>query len=79
MAEERRAGWVLVEKFDDHQMRLKRLRKLHPEPEFDDYDPYGAIVDCPERARQARSEGALALLAIVFVPIIISIIVSAFF
>lgn len=79
MAEERRAGWVLVEKFDDHQMRLKRLRKLHPEPEFDDYDPYRAIVDCPERARQARSEGALALLAIVFVPIIISIIVSAFF
>jgi hypothetical protein len=78
LAEEHRAGWVLVEKFDDHQMRLKRLRKFHPEPEGEDYDPYRVIVDGPERASQARSEGAIALLAIVFVPIIIFIILYAF-
>ncbi len=76
LAEEGRAGWVLVEKFDDHQMRLKRLRKLHPEPQVDDYDPYRIIVDGPERARQAWSEGVLALLAIVFVPVIICIIAA---
>ena len=76
LAEEVRAGWVLLEKFDDHQMRLKRLRKLHPTPEVDDIDPYRIVVDGPERARQSRSEGALALLAIVFVPPIIAIAVA---
>ena len=78
LAEEERAGWVLIEKFDDHQMRLKRLRKLHPAPEVDDFDPYRIVVDGPERARQARSEGALTLLAIVFVPPIIAVVVAVF-
>lgn len=76
LAEEGRAGWVLVEKFDDHQMRLKRQRKLHPEPEIDDYDPYRIVVDGPERAKQARSEGALVLMAIVFIPLIFAVIVA---
>ena len=78
LAEEGRAGWILVEIFDDHQMRLKRLRKLHPEPKVDDYDPYRVIVDGPERVRQGWLDGVISLLAIVFVPVIIVIIISAF-
>ena len=78
LAEEGRAGWVLVEKFDDHLMRLKRQRKLHPEPEVNDFDPYRTVVDIPERSRQARSEGLLSLLAIMFVPPIIAVLVAFF-
>jgi len=75
LAEEGRAGWVLVEKFDDYLMRLKRQRKLHPEPEVNDFDPYRTVIDGPERSRQAWSENLLALLAIVVVPVVIVFLV----
>jgi hypothetical protein len=76
LAQEGRAGWVLIEKVDDYQMRLKRLRKLHPESVVEDYDPYRIVVDGPERARQSRREGWLALLAIAFIPLMIVIVVA---
>jgi len=59
-------------------MRLKRQRKLHPEPEVNDFDPYRTVVDIPERSRQARSEGFFVVLAILFVPPIIALLVAFF-
>jgi len=78
LAEEAVAGWVLLEKFDDRVMRLKRLRKLHPEGEVEGFDPYRTSVDDRERARQTRMEGWLSCLAILTIPVIITLIISAF-
>jgi hypothetical protein len=46
LEEERKGGWVLVEKFDDYRIRLKRPAgtKMR-EAEFEDgYDPYRTFV-----------------------------------
>src|SRR3954454_832366 len=44
--EERRGGWVLVEKFDDYRIRLKRPASTKAiQGEFgDSYDPYRTTV-----------------------------------
>jgi hypothetical protein len=60
LAEERRAGWVLVEKFDDGRIRLKRAAKAQ---EFDkqlDFDPYRTYVGPSE------SKYGLAVVGITF-------------
>jgi hypothetical protein len=46
--EEARGGWVLVEKFDDSRIRLKRLARRKPLADQQDvdggYDPYRSYV-----------------------------------
>jgi hypothetical protein len=44
--EEKRGGWMLVEKFDDERIRLKRRAgtKLIPGDFADSYDPYRTLV-----------------------------------
>src|SRR5581483_6009531 len=40
LAEEERAGWVLVEVFDETRIRLKRQRPTRPAEVIEGYDPY---------------------------------------
>jgi hypothetical protein len=40
LADELRAGWVLVEVFDDARIRLKRPRPARPPEAIEGYDPY---------------------------------------
>ena len=40
LADEMRAGWVLVEVFDDARIRLKRQRPASPLKAIEGYDPY---------------------------------------
>src|SRR5690348_5026160 len=45
LAEERRAGWVLVEVFDDGRIRLRRPRPSGESLPPDGYDPYRTALD----------------------------------
>lgn len=58
LEEEGRGGWVLVEKFDDHRVRLKRPASTKAiQGDFaDDYDPYRTTVGI--------SQGGLAMIMI---------------
>jgi hypothetical protein len=40
IAAEARAGWVLVEVFDDARIRLKRPRPIGPTEAVEEFDPY---------------------------------------
>lgn len=69
LAEERRAGWVLVEVFDDSRIRLRRPRPAgEPEP-IEGYDPYRTtLADWGEPlspAQKAHQKFALDCLAVV--------------
>lgn len=70
LAEEKKGGWVLVEKFDDSRIRLKRPAGTKMvERDFDDgYDPYRSMVGISGEHRLlifAIAAGALSLLIIV--------------
>jgi hypothetical protein len=60
LAEERRAGWVLVEKFDDGRIRLKRAAKAQEADRQLDFDPYRTYVGPSE------SKYVLAVMGITF-------------
>lgn len=44
LSEEKRAGWILVEKFDDGRIRLKRPATAREMDGKLDFDPYRAFV-----------------------------------
>ena len=58
LEEEKRGGWILVEKFDDQRIRLKRPAgaKLAQSEFADGYDPY--------RTTAGTSQGVVALAAL---------------
>ncbi len=45
LAEERRAGWVLVEVFDDGRIRLRRPRPSGEPDRYEGYDPYRTTLN----------------------------------
>lgn len=53
LEEEKKGGWVLVEKFDDSRIRLKRPAGAKiMEVDFDEgYDPYRTTIPVSERTR----------------------------
>jgi len=53
LAEEKKGGWILVEKFDDSRIRLKRPAGAKTlEGDFEDgYDPYRTVVGISREAR----------------------------
>jgi hypothetical protein len=65
--EERRGGWVLVEKFDDHRIRLKRPAGTKAvEGDFADrYDPYRTSVGLSQGGLAATLV-AVAVVCMVF-------------
>ena len=48
LAEEARAGWTLVEKFDDHRVRLKRAAGARERDSTLSFDPYRTVVGMSE-------------------------------
>ncbi len=56
LEEEGRAGWVLVEKFDNQRIRLKRPAAAREQDDYLDFDPY--------RTHHGMADGKLALLIV---------------
>jgi hypothetical protein len=56
LEEEARAGWVLVEKFDDSRLRLKRPQSARAADDSLDFDPY--------RTQLGMSDGSVALVSV---------------
>lgn len=52
--EEARAGWTLVEKFDNHRVRLKRSARERQNDTALEFDPYRTTFDerMPERTKK---------------------------
>jgi len=75
LEEEKRGGWVLVEKFDDSRIRLKRPAgaKAVPEDLADGYDPYRTTLGMSpeERTRMFLGIGATLALPLLFVLIML--------
>ena len=65
LEEEGRAGWVLVEKFDDNRLRLKRPASARREDATLDFDPY--------RTQVGLSDGRMIL---VILGIVLGIVVG---
>ncbi len=55
LAEEAQHGWMLVEKFDDTRLRLKRRVKTQPDKEIVGCDPYRTSVGLSEGQMAARN------------------------
>ena len=74
LADEGRAGWVLVEKFDNGRIRLKRPTRARELDIKLDFDPYRTYIG-PSENRIALTVAALVfgiLVAIVFVAIVVA-------
>jgi hypothetical protein len=75
LAEEARAGWVLVEKFDDHRIRLKRPAKARDGDGKLDFDAYRTSVGIPG-PRLTSSQ--LTLITVIALPILFLLIIVLF-
>jgi len=71
-AEERKAAWILVEKFDDMRLRFKRPMSARENDQRLKLDPY--------RTRYGMAPGALAaaIVGLVFVIIILAVLLIRF-
>ena len=59
--EEARAGWELVEKFDDHRLRFKRRVDRRSMDSHSDVDPYRSSVDSFDNNAKAIMIGLVLL------------------
>jgi hypothetical protein len=75
--EEKRGGWMLVEKFDDSRIRLKRPAgaKVIPGDFADGYDPYRTTVGVSQ-GRLALAVAIVAALSLGFGVILFAILLS---
>jgi hypothetical protein len=66
LEEEKRGGWILVEKFDDQRIRLKRpaVGKVVQGDLADGYDPYRTTVGASQNAIILVTLGVFAVIAI---------------
>ncbi len=75
LEEEKKGGWVLVEKFDDTRIRLKRPAgaKVMEADFADGYDPYRTTVAASKEqgAMIAAAIGAAALLFVIMIVILV--------
>ena len=71
LEEEAQAGWLLVEKFDNARVRLKRPQSANARDHTLDFDPYRSYV--------GMSQGAIVaiVLACIFVPLAILGLIAA--
>src|SRR5262245_28485170 len=74
LAEEGRAGWVLVEKFDDGRIRLKRPSRARELDIKLDFDPYRTYIG-PSENRVALT-GAAAVFGIMFAVLLVVVVVA---
>ncbi len=77
LEEEKKGGWVLVEKFDDYRIRLKRAAgaKVMEGDFADGYDPYRSWVGVTDEQRTRIVLGVVAgmLVIVLFITIVVII------
>lgn len=71
LAEEARAGWVLVEKFDDSRIRLKRRASARAKDATLDFDPYRIQVGLMPTAHTLLIVGAVVGLTLVAMVVVV--------
>ena len=71
LAEEARAGWVLVEKFDDSRIRLKRQASARGKDSSLDFDPYRIHVGLTPNTHAMIIVGAVVGLSLVALVVIV--------
>ncbi|AGA28317.1 hypothetical protein Sinac_4103 [Singulisphaera acidiphila DSM 18658] len=78
LAEEKKGGWVLVEKFDDSRIRLKRPAgtKIEERDFEDGYDPYRSTTWVSGENRLLIVAIAAGALALLFIGTAVTFIVS---
>ena len=72
-AEEARAGWEMVEKFDDQRIRFKRPVDKRSGDQYLDIDPYRTQVGASEGQIVAIVLGAMAILGGVIALIVLAV------
>lgn len=73
LAEEAQAGWILVEKFDDKRLRLKRLMSAREHDHELNIDPY--------RTTYGMNEATLAIIVIfctLTIPLMFGLVIALF-
>ncbi len=75
LEEEARAGWVLIEKFDDSRVRLKRPANAKDQDGGLDFDPYRTNVP-GEGRRQLIMVGLVLGFVALVVGIVVLVVVS---
>ena len=71
--EEARAGWEMLEKFDDYRIRFKRRTDNRPNDQFLKFDPYRTSVGFGSGQRAVLAIGVAALLVGVLVFVMIAL------
>ena len=74
LAEEARAGWVLVEKFDDGRIRLKRPASARDGDAKLDFDPYRTRIGIPDWGIGLIIAGSiLAAVGVIIIVIVLAV------
>jgi hypothetical protein len=71
LEQEGKAGWTLVEKFDNRRIRLKRPAKARQDDRTLDFDPYRSYVGQSEGAVAALIVGGLVAVALALTLILV--------
>jgi hypothetical protein len=73
LEQEARAGWELVEKFDDHRVRLRRPQDAGRNDDQLDFDPYRTWIGVSESGLVVRGLAATAACALVVGVVILAV------
>jgi len=73
LEEEARAGWTLVEKFDDARLRLKRSASTKQNDSNLPFDPYRSVYGIGQGALVALILGSIAAVVIVVAIIVVAL------
>ncbi len=74
LVEEARAGWTLLEKFDDNRLRLKRPASTRSRDASLGFDPYRSFVGPNQAMAVALATGAVLLAAGAFVALTLAMV-----
>jgi len=75
LAEEAKAGWELVEKFDDNRVRLRRTIASGEDDRFLDFDPYRTWIGVTESGMVVRG----LVVSFILATVILAIFLISFF
>src|SRR5262245_17804285 len=76
LAEEARAGWTMVEKFDNARIRLKRRTTCRERDAKLDFDPYRTVVG-PSEAKVVLTIVGIVLLVVIAIFLLVALIANA--
>lgn len=74
LGEEAKAGWELVEKFDNNRVRLRRPVAARKDDSALDYDPYRTWIGVSEAGMVARGLVVAAVVGVVILAILLFVV-----